>query len=106
MITSRLIVGITCAGCLIPLSGCLGLSKLSLLNVAVLEHLEEDGKEDKAEVRVANNLPGEAVKETDFVADNGRWASFLTERAGTVSDIRVAIECFIFTNGILTRQGL
>ena len=69
----------------------------------MLKDLEEDGKEDKAEVGVADNLPREAIKETDFITDNGGRASLLTERAGTVGDFCVAVENFVFVNRVLAR---
>jgi len=79
------------------------LFKLSLLDPAVLKDLEEDSEEDKAKVGIADNLPREAVKETDFITDNGRRASLLTERASTVGDFCVAVENFVFVNRVLAR---
>ena len=81
---------------------CLGSCQLALFQVAVAHHLEQDREDDEAEVRVADQMPREAVQEANFVANYGRWARLLAEGAGAILDLRVAVKNAICINWVLT----
>ena len=69
-------------------------------------NLEENGEDNESEVRVANKLPAETIKEANLVVHDRRRARLLAERAGTIGDVVVAIEDSIGRYGVLAWHGL
>jgi hypothetical protein len=69
------------------------------------DDLEQNSEQDEAEVGPSDQFPREAVKETNLVADNGRWASLLAERASAVRHFVVAIKNTVGRHWILAWHG-
>ena len=72
--------------------------KLSLLDEAVHKDLEQDREHEETKIRIADNLPGEAVQESDIVIDSWSFTRRVTVTASTVLNAFVSTECSILRN--------
>jgi len=71
----------------------------------MIDHLEQNGEDNEAEVGPSDKLPGEAIEEANLVSDNGGWARFLAERASTVRNLSVVEEYAIGWDWVLARDS-
>ena len=59
------------------------------------EYLEHDGEQDEAQVRPANDLPREAIKEAYFIIDDRGWTSCGAESTSRVFHVWIAPQSVI-----------